>query len=139
MGVINKYHFFLKVILPLFGGIIIYYCKFNLSRSYGLFIPDWIKYNLPDGLWTFAFANCMFYIWKNSESKQKLIWFYVPVIFSIIFEFSQINLIPGTFDILDLVACIIGYIFSVLLYKYHLKSRVSLKSWIDRRNLLMFK
>lgn len=82
-----------------------------------LFILDYIKYNLPDGLWTFAFANYLFYIWQDSTNKRiKRIWFSIPIIVSFIFEFSQINLIGGTFDIVDLMAYTTGYILAVLLY-----------------------
>jgi glycopeptide antibiotics resistance protein len=106
---------FLKVILPLFGGIIIYLYRFKSPCN--LPVYDWIKYNLPDGLWTFAFANCIFYIWQDSTNrKQKKYWFYIPIITSFTFEFTQINLIYGTFDILDLAAYTVGYILAILLY-----------------------
>jgi glycopeptide antibiotics resistance protein len=105
------------VILPLFLGVIIYLYKFKFSCKDDFFILDYIKYNLPDGLWTFAFANYIFYIWQDSTSKQiKKIWFSIPIITSFIFEFAQVNFIDGTFDILDLMAYTVGYILAVLLY-----------------------
>lgn len=116
---INK-RFLLGIFLSLSIGILIY-CLFR-KQSILHFntnfqnIPDWIIYNLPDGLWTYSFTSFNILIWKNEKSKAKRIWILLPLIISLLFEVSQYILGFGTFDNKDIIWCICGYILSMIFY-----------------------
>ena len=91
-------------------------------RKFPLFdaqIPLWIKYSLPDGLWVYSLTSLMIIIWRDVKSKSKYYWIASSIIIAIVIELGQyLRLIPGTYDILDIILCLIAFSLSFLiLYK----------------------
>jgi len=79
-------------------------------------IPNWILFNYPDGVWIYSFVSLMLIVWENEESSLKKFWYMIVPILGICAEIGQyINIVPGTFDILDLFFCLIGTILPFIL------------------------
>jgi len=75
-------------------------------------IPGWIKYNVPDGLWLYAFLSALFFIWKEKFSGQLFIWLILAIFICFFFEISQAyGIFPGTFDWYDMLAYSIASTF----------------------------
>lgn len=86
----------------------------NLSEIWG--IPNWIKYNLPDGLWLFSLNSTILLIWKNQRSLPFVFWIAFSTSLSIIIEYLQkYRIVTGTFDKYDILAYIISLITFVFL------------------------
>lgn len=133
----NLWLFFGLSFLPFFIGVIIYICfrpvnlvYFHWLESIGLqkhleeinnvffqfryFIPKWVLYSLPDGLWCFSLNSLFFLIWKNSYYLSFVL--FISFIFCIGTEMLQkFNIIVGYFDILDLFFIILALITSTLI------------------------
>ena len=86
--------------------------RYQLNSDY-----DWFVYNLPDGLWAFSFTS--FLIIHSSSDAFKLQRLYLAVGLStmILLEVMQIRYLAGRFDILDIVAILLGFVFSLILIK----------------------
>ena len=83
----------------------------NLIYSEGLY--GWVKYSLPDGLWLFSYMFIVDSIWNGDKHISSSIFIFGLPVFAILSEFAQyFNLLPGVFDILDLVS----YTFAIVLY-----------------------
>ncbi len=110
----------IHIIVPIFLGTTVYAFWRGLyfidpSEKYFPFysanVPDWIKYNLPDGLWFYALLSSVTIIWNNS-SKYYYIWLLSAIIFSYLTEiFQAFHFVPGTFDLNDLLAYTTAVIF----------------------------
>lgn len=78
--------------------------------------PSWFIYNLPGGLWIFAFANaCFLFLSDRQCDYSKKI---IAILFSIVclLEFMQlIHLTDGRFDFLDLLVYALASLGSYLL------------------------
>lgn len=110
----SNQHFLTHIILPLTVGCGIYVL---LRKSSIFFIETWIpyylpdseliefiKYNLPDGLWLYSLTNLMIMVWGNKISGQSLIWICSIPILGFLTEILQANhLFQGTYDINDLM------------------------------------
>ncbi len=119
------------MILPLFLGIMIYALFRNtsgliVSEYWGLHsenkanfsIPNFIKYNLPDGLWLFAFTNAIIFIWKSELNRQSIIWICSIPIIAFSTEILQAKkLFIGTYDAMDLAVYSIASFLSFKLCK----------------------
>lgn len=58
------------------------------------FLPPWILYSLPNGLWAFAYTLIIMYLWTRSKSLMKYFWFgSIPVL---VFGFEILQLIGQT-------------------------------------------
>jgi hypothetical protein len=79
-------------------------------------LPAFFIYNLPNGLFLLFGYLFLYIIW----GKDKKYFFYCAVItlLNIIFELLQINVLPGTFDILDLMIIITAFLASPLIYNF---------------------
>lgn len=65
-------------------------------------IPQWIIFNLPDGLFVFSYTTLMLGIWHRN--KYQYYWILFLPIALIIVEFSQLfKILKGTFDFLDII------------------------------------
>ena len=111
----NYNKIFLHIFVPIFCGTTIYVFWRGLhlidpeEKVFPLFsvinIPDWIKYNLPDGLWFYALLTVLLYIWENNFSECFVIWLFLAIILSYISEVLQkYHFLSGTFDFKDLLA-----------------------------------
>lgn len=80
-------------------------------------LPDWMLYSLPDGLWVFSYVSLILLLWGNKLSSFNIIWIFLMPIFAIASEVGQLlSLIPGTFDIIDLIFYILGTIIPLIIY-----------------------
>jgi hypothetical protein len=81
-------------------------------------LPDFILYSLPDGLWLFSYVSLMLYLWKNELNRQNLFWIFVMPVFSFLSELGQLTqLVPGTFDITDLIMYLSAAFLPFIIYK----------------------
>lgn len=90
----------------------------NMTLDYSNQLPNWVKFSLPDGLWIFSYVCLLLLIWSDSEIKKSLPWILVIPIVAILSEFGQLpNIVPGTFDPVDLVFYLTGTILPFLITK----------------------
>jgi len=82
----------------------------NPIRSY---IPNWVYFSLVDGLWTYAFTSA--FLLFGDKNKY---WLVVPFILSVGVEMLQyLRLFKGTYDPLDLLFCMIGYVLPFIIIR----------------------
>ncbi len=80
-------------------------------------VPDWVIYNVPDGLWMLAFSTFILILWNFSIEGGGLIWYGLSYVTGIIYEVGQEwEFFPGTFDVGDIVAMTIGCLLAGLLF-----------------------
>lgn len=85
--------------------------------SYSLILPNWFLYSLPDGLWLFSCVSLLLIIWDNKVSKKNIFWILLLPIIAVSSELAQfMEIIPGTFDILDLIFYIAGTVLPILFF-----------------------
>ena len=66
-------------------------------------IPEWVIYNLPDGLWLLSYMFVIDIIW-NSEEILKTVFLWIVPILIVCHELLQLlDVIRGTWDVLDLL------------------------------------
>jgi hypothetical protein len=98
----------------------------NLTQQFEGQLPDWLIYNLPDGLWSFALTTAMLQHWDNKIDKQSTFWIaLVPVIGISLESFQKFNILLGTFDLMDIALILIGYAFSISIFTRHNKPLVA--------------
>ena len=91
----------------------------DITLQYSNELPKWFVYSLPDGLWIFSYVCLMQYIWAETAIKKSLPWILVVPIIAILSELGQtINLISGTFDIIDLLFYVMFSIIPFLLHNF---------------------
>ncbi len=90
----------------------------NLRQTMSNYTPsDFIKYNLPDGLWSLSYVLTMLAIW-GKVGKENIIWFCLMPIIALISEFMQLTLImPGQFDLWDVVCYSLPLIILITIKK----------------------
>lgn len=89
----------------------------NSSLVIPMRIPPWVIYNLPDGLWSFAFTTAMLQHWKNKIDSVSIFWIVLTPVVGISIEcFQKLNLIKGTFDIADIISVLIGFFLSISIF-----------------------
>jgi len=121
-----KKKIFIRLFPVLFGGMIYIIFRsdqllmFSWLRSVNevhsvnnfgntLHVFHWFKYSLPDGLWLFSYTALMLEIWKNRINKQSFFWIFSLPCMALLSEFLQLfKVIPGTFDLIDLIFYILG-------------------------------
>lgn len=82
------------------------------------YLPEWIKFNLPDLLWVFGFTSVMLIIWKNVKSRIKYVYITLPLFIGVTSELLQFFLPNfGTFDLTDILFYTIGSMTSALILK----------------------
>jgi hypothetical protein len=115
----------IHIFLPILIGIMIYtfwrgiYLVDPAQMVFPMFVnsqpPSWIKFNLPDGLWMYAFQSSFFIIWSQSNTKYFVLWILCSFIMSLFLEILQrMHIMPGTFDWFDILAYSISSIIIVL-------------------------
>lgn len=116
------------VIAPLLLGTIIY----GLFRgihfidpaekyfpAYTVKFPEFLVYNLPDGLWFYALLSTITFIWNGNISAYYLLWLLLVILLTYLTEiFQALHLIPGTFDWYDLLV----YSITLIVYAFNLKN-----------------
>ena len=75
-------------------------------------------YSLPDGLWLASYIIVVNTIVSKSNKHNLLFWSLLLPIIAIVFELLQIpGIIPGVFDVFDLIC----YIIPLIIYLIYLK------------------
>lgn len=102
------------------------YAAREKSLSINSFLPDWMVYSLPNGLWAFAYTIIVLRIWKGSNSIMKYFWFLsIPVL---VFGFELLQAtgnLQGTFCWIDMLWGAIGITLG-LLATYRIKYKLNL-------------
>src|SRR5215472_78086 len=69
----------------------------------------WIRGTAPDALWTFALTSTIVLLWGGSASPARYGWIAAALAVAVGHEFAQLaQVIPGTFDVRDVVASVLG-------------------------------
>ena len=108
--------------IPLFIGCLIYVLfrtdTLLYNKLFGNFfspigspktvLQNIIIFSLPDGLWAMSYTMLIFHL-RNDKTFKTLIWSILIPVIGILSEIGQLYyLIPGTFDIIDLIMYIIA-------------------------------
>jgi len=134
----NKIRSFILAVICLLAGSLIYILfrpttllMFNWTESLGLmniissmrawadgydkFLPGWIIYSLPFGLWVSSYMFFIDCIWGRSQALALHVWFWAVPVIAITAEFVQLfSIIPGHFDFIDLLIIFLAAIFGFL-------------------------
>lgn len=86
------------------------------SLSFLIEAPDWIRFQLPDGLWMLALVLSIRLIWGFNKSRAATFWVLSAVVVALVYEWlQQFGLTPGTYDFKDLIALVIASAFGLLI------------------------
>lgn len=86
-------------------------------------LPDVVIYSLPNGLWVFSITTLLLIIWKDDYKLRFKMYLSFLFIIVMLPEFLQFfELIPGTFDFIDLLVNLIFFLLPFKFFKYHLNS-----------------
>lgn len=81
-------------------------------------IPEWFKFSIPDAFWLFSFTYFLLKIWEFKICFSSIIWILLTPLIGILSEIAQLTgLLPGTFDIIDLIFLIFASIFPLFFLK----------------------
>jgi len=87
----------------------------NQTSNYHLY--DWFLFSLPDGLWLFSYVSLMLFIWKGEIMLKNILWISIVPTIALASEIGQsLNIIPGTYDVNDMIMYIIGAILPLIIY-----------------------
>ncbi|MGI6614691.1 MAG: hypothetical protein ACOX30_01480 [Dethiobacteria bacterium] len=79
------------------------------------FIPGWVIFSLPNGLWSFSYTLIITHLWLGRNSILKYFWLASIPIVGLGYETLQYaHVIPGTFCTKDLLLCAIGILLGTL-------------------------
>lgn len=91
---------------------------FNISINSDNMFFNFIRYNLPDGLWLVSGILLLRFIWGN-DTKNCNIYICVFILFALFLEiFQYFNIVPGTFDTLDLITMVLFAFLEHIIYKF---------------------
>lgn len=73
------------------------------------YVPGWVVFSLPDGLWVFSYVCFLFYLWNCKVNKDNLFWLILIPLIAVFSELGQIGgYVPGVFDPLDIFLYLLG-------------------------------
>lgn len=119
---------FIDVVFPIIVGVAIYILFGSLHTNAistfswvaiysGARIPSWVRFNLPDGLWTYSLTYSLLLIWKRSKMLSSVLFSCPSLAVSFTYEGLQLlKILPGTFSIYDILSYCVGYGSAVSLY-----------------------
>ena len=80
-------------------------------------LPRVVLASLPDAAWAFALASGLALVWRGAPSRARVAWLAAGGVFALGWELAQLpRWIPGTFDVLDLIASALGYAGAIALF-----------------------
>jgi hypothetical protein len=72
--------------------------------------PALILGSLPDAAWAWAFGAALSLVWLGRAWREKAAWLAAGAVLALLAEIGQaLGVVPGTFDVIDLVAIALGY------------------------------
>jgi len=75
------------------------------------YLPYWAIYSLPFALWVLSYLFLVNSIWGESTSFWRVVYSWIIPIIAITAELAQgFRILPGRFDLVDLVAVILATI-----------------------------
>jgi len=81
--------------------------KFSLPML--SFIPEWLIFSAPNGLWAFAYTLIILKIWSGSKSRIRFFWFATIPVWVVGYELLQLfTFLPGTFCWIDTLFSLTG-------------------------------
>jgi len=79
------------------------------------FLPDWLIYSLPNGLWAFSYTLLIVTIWKGSKSAAKYFWLASIPILILGYELLQLTgFHSGTFCLQDILLGMSGILLGII-------------------------
>lgn len=125
----------LNSVLPLVLGFLIYlltrksdgyfyiewiniFFSFSTKNILSIDFPNWISVHLTDAIWAYSFISTIQIIWiDNHKNRNKSMYFWLT--FAILLSFTmeilqKFTIVPGTYDLVDLIYISIGMTISVL-------------------------
>ena len=92
------------------------YCLHNVEKL------EFLIYNMPAGLWTISYIILMQLIMMDTRGINRILWIYsLPLCLTLVEILQLSKVVPGTFDILDIVVYVIPIIVSILIDIRHEK------------------
>jgi hypothetical protein len=94
----------------------------SITLPMNQFIPEWVIYSLPDGLWLFSFSLLVNLIWSREDRLRFWFWTLLFPCTAIIWELGQaFQVFSGTFDWTDLTvySIILLYFLTINQTKYY--------------------
>jgi len=83
------------------------------AETNGQSVYEWVRNSLPAGLWLFSYMFIIDSVWGKEKNHISMFFLYLLPTVAIVSELMQyIKILPGTFDMLDMLS----YILAVLLY-----------------------
>jgi hypothetical protein len=74
-------------------------------------VPAVIVGSLPDAAWAWAFGSALALVWHGKSWREKAAWLCAGWAVAVFAELGQaIHVLPGTFDVADLVAIALGFV-----------------------------
>jgi hypothetical protein len=79
------------------------------------YMPSWTLYSLPDAAWVSCGVLLFAAIWSGSRHPARHFWVLLAPSLALSGEFAQLlSLLPGTFDIADVTACMLLCALSIV-------------------------
>jgi len=99
----------------------------TLTSEYYDKLPNWFLFSLPDGLWLFSYTSLILLIWRNKIDRENFIWIVIIPILIILSELGQLlNIVPGTFDLVDILLYSLGVILPILIFTEYLNLKTKI-------------
>ena len=103
----------LKILIIEFENNSIFHTSWNnweIART-----PDWINFNLPDGLWAFSLTSFLMISTRTDSLGTRQVYLLIGFLVMVGLESLQGSVLLGTFDPFDLLAIVLGFVTSVYL------------------------
>jgi len=97
--------------LPIFEQV-------KLTSFFDKNISNLILYNLPDGLWSFSLASFICIFTEGNSKHIRYLYISISLMLVLAQEVLQGVILPGTYDPIDLVFNMIGFLLASILFTY---------------------
>ena len=97
--------------LPIFEQV-------KLTSFFNRKISHLILYNLPDGLWSFSLASFIYTFTEGNSKHIRYLYILISLMLVLAQEVLQGVILPGTYDPIDLVFNVIGFLLASILFTY---------------------
>ena len=86
------------------------YSARGMFGSYSEWVPNIILFSLPDAVWVYSGTAFFSRLWESGPRLPHLFWSLIFVVLAVGGELGQIiNIVPGTFDWIDLWMCVLAF------------------------------